>query len=389
MSVPHPLVWAALLPWIIGSVIFPVLGLLALRSWRRDGVTRPPFTGKLPPVTLLRPLKAGVPALREKLARLAGAMRPGDQLLLGVEAGTDEARVSDEVRAAFPGLDILVVPCAIGVALNPKISKLVQMTAHARHDDWILSDSESVIDAPWLAAFHEEWQASGADVLTTGYRFINQVGWLQRVHAGGILVALWPGLAVMRFEGAISFTLGACTGFRRADIEQIGGWEAFGDLLAEDNRLGVALVGAGRTIRLSSQVATLESDPLNWRSYWRHQRRMAVTYRVCQPAGFAGMIFVNGFAGLMASVLLATRFSDSVPGIALVLTVISLQVVRWACFRGMASMLRFPTRWLFPVMLGANAMEFVCWCGAWLSRRVWWAGRRWQVSSDGRLRPSI
>jgi ceramide glucosyltransferase len=387
MSTPHPLVWAALLPWIVGSIAFPVVGLLALWTWRREGAARPAFRGELPPVTLLRPLKSGVPALREKLALLAEALRPGDQLVLGVEAGTEEERAGHEVRAAFPGREILVIPCAPGKAFNPKISKLIQMTPHARHDHWILSDSEAVIDLAWLTAFREEWQSRGADVLTTGYRFIHQSGWFQRLDAAGILLALWPGLAVMRHEGKIAFTLGACTGFRRADIEQIGGWATFGDLLAEDNRLGAALVEAGRTIRLSSQVATLESDPLTWRAYWRHQRRVAVTYRVCHPAGFAGTVFVNGFAGLVASALVALQLPSSVPALALLLGVLALQGLRWACFRGMAGWLRFPAPWLFPVMLAASAIEFACWCAAWLDRRVWWAGRQWHVSLDGRLVP--
>jgi ceramide glucosyltransferase len=312
-------------------------------------------------------------------------MRPGDQLVLGADEGAEEMRVGAELRAAFPEREIVVVGCREGAALNPKISKLVQMTPHARHTRWVLSDSEAMIDAAWLDAFRGEWVARGVDVLTAGYRFVNLATWPQRLDAAATLVGLWPGLAFLQKMKRIHFTLGACTGFHRSDLESVGGWAAFGDFLAEDNRLGAALTKAGRTIRLSAQVATLDSDPLTWRDYWRHQRRVAVTYRICNPAGFAGMIIMNGLVAVIAWGLLAALGPKSIPIIRPLLCIVIIQLLRCAFFRGTGMVLRFPIPWLFPVMLAADAVELACWCAAWCHRRVWWAGRRWRVSRAGRL----
>ena len=359
---------------------------LAARSVRRWLAERPPRAvpdTELPPLTLLRPLKAGVPALREKLEALVQAMRPGDQLVLGVDEGADEMSACAAIRAAFPEREIVVASCRADAALNPKISKLVQMAPHARHGHWILSDSESVIEAAWLEAFRREWLASGADVLTAGYRFVNLATWPQRLDAAAALLGLWPGLAMVRRFGRVDFTLGACTGLQRGDLELIGGWAAIGDFLAEDNRFGAALAKAGRTIRLSAQVATLDSDPLTWRDYWRHQRRVAVTYRVCNPSGFAGMILTNGlFAG---GLLIALAPGDRMGLGMCALFAVLIQLARWLWFRDLGKALRFPIPWLFPVMLAASAVEIVCWCAAWCDRRVWWAGRHWRVSRAGRL----
>ena len=339
----------------------------------------------LPPVTLLRPLKSGVPALREKLETLAAAMRPGDQLVLGVDEGAEEMGVCAELRAAFSGREICVVSCRAGEALNPKISKLVQMSPHARCDHWVLSDSEAMIDGVWLDAFRREWLASGADALTAGYRFVNLATWPQRLDAAAALLALWPGLAMVRRFGRVNFTLGACTGFRRADVEMAGGWAAFGDFLAEDNRLGAVLAKAGRTIRLSVQVATLDSDPLTWRDYWRHQRRVAVTYHVCSPAGFVGMIFTSGLVASVLLIALAPGGRERAGWYALVAA--AIQFVRWIWICDLGKTLRFPIPWLFPVMLAASAVEIACWCAAWCDRRVWWAGRCWRVNRAGRITP--
>ena len=365
------------------SAFYAWLAARQARAWLAESAPPESATPDLPPLTLLRPLKAGVPALREKLDALVAALRPGDQLVLGADDGSVEMSVCAALREAFPKCEISVVACRAGAALNPKISKLVQMSPHARHGHWLLSDSEALLDAAWLDAFRREWLASGADALTAGYRFVNLATWPQRLDAAAALCGLWPGLALVRRFGRIDFTLGACTALRRADLEAAGGWAAFGDFLAEDNRLGAALAQAGRTIRLSAQVATLDSDPLTWRDYWRHQRRVAVTYRVCQPAGFAGMILTNG---LVASALLIA-LGGHVASDGCLLFATMIQLARWLWFRELGKALRFPIPWLFPVMLAAGAVEIACWCAAWCDRRVWWAGQRWHVSRAGRLKP--
>lgn len=364
-----------------GSAFYAWLAARGVRAWLAE--TAPPESpaGDLPPLTVLRPLKPGVPELRAKLAALAAALRPGDQLIVGAEDGSAELGVCSALRESFPDREILIAGCRSGAALNPKISKLLQMTPHARHDHWLLSDSEALLDAAWLDAFRREWATSGADVLTAGYRFINLATWPRRLDAAATLCGLWPGLAMVRRFGRVDFTLGACTALRGTDVEAAGGWAAFGNFLAEDNRLGAALSKAGCTIRLSTQVATLDSDPLTWRDYWRHQRRVAVTYRVCHPAGFAGMLFTNGLvAG--AALLAFAGCGKAIPALAFVLVT---QLARWLGLRALGKGARFPIPWLFPVMLAASAVEIACWCAAWCDRRVWWAGHRWRVSRDGRL----
>ena len=223
--------------------------------------------------------------------------------------------------------------------------------------------------------------------MTAGYRFVNLATWPQRLDAAAALLGLWPGLAAVREFGRVNFTLGACTGFRRGDVESVGGFAAFGDFLAEDNRLGAALAQAGRTIRLSAQVATLDSDALSWRDCWRHQRRVAVTYRVCQPAGFAAMIFTNGLVA--GALLLAPAARSREIFIPCLLLTALVQLLRWVAFRAMGKALRFSIPWLFPVMLAASAVEIACWVAAWCDRRVWWSGRRWRVSRAGRLTPML
>jgi ceramide glucosyltransferase len=361
----------------VASAAYFWIAAAKLRQWLDDGAAEEADAAGLPSVTFLRPLKAGVPDLFGKLVTLARALRPGDQLVIGATPDSAELVAAEALRRSFPELDIAVVPCAPGGAVNPKIAKLVQMEPLARHEHWILSDSEAITDVDFMSAFRREW--TRCDVLTAGYRFRGVTTWPQRLDAVAALLALWPGLAMLRAFGRVRLTLGACTGFRRGDVQAVGGWSAFADELAEDNRLGKALAAAGRTIRLSRHVATLECDALSWRDYWRHQRRVAVTYRVANPSGFAGAFLSQGVtAGLLLVCLLPA------------------EVWAWCVFAGVFASryltarsaghaLAFPLSPLAPVVLLASLVETACWALSWGTRFVWWGGVRWRVSRDGRI----
>ena len=356
----------------VTSAVYFYIAANRLRQWMGE---RQPTDGddvQFPPVTFFRPLKSGVPDLSAKLITLARAMHPDDQLLLGAEIDSAEWVAGESLRRAFPDRDVTTIPCAPGAALNPKISKLLQMEPLAKHEHWILSDSEALTDADFLEAFRREWMQ--CDVLTAGYRFTNISTWPQRLDAAAVLLALWPGLAVVRAANRVRFTLGACTGFRRSDVQAVGGWRAFSEELAEDNRLGAALAAAGRKIRLSKPVVTLESDPLTWRDYWRHQRRVAVTYRIANPAGFAGAFLTQGVS---TSLLLACLRPMEYWTWILFSVVFA---IRGITARDTANELTFPiSRQLSTVFL-ASMIETACWVLSWGTRHVWWGGVRWRLT---------
>ena len=94
----------------------------ALQRWMSEPVktsVRPPE-----PITFFCPLKRRRLRLREKLEMLLRSSLAQDQILFGVEAGSDEEAICEDVRRAFPERDVAVVRCEPGRAVNPKISKL-------------------------------------------------------------------------------------------------------------------------------------------------------------------------------------------------------------------------------------------------------------------------
>jgi ceramide glucosyltransferase len=377
MSGPMPVWQACLLVVPLTSVIYDLLADSALQRWMREPI--PKNDAPREPVTFFRPLKRGVPRLREKLEMLLQASCVDDQVLFGVDPDSEEEAVCSEVCRAFPGRDIAIVRCKPRQAVNPKISRLVQMAPLARHASWLLSDSEIILPPGFLDALRDEWQSEKVAALTTAYRFVNSASWQQRCDAVGVLLGLWPGISLVRRYGQVNFTLGACTLFRREALMAIGGWQQFGSELAEDQRLGEAVSRSGQRIRLSRQVATLDCDTLSWRDYWRHQRRVAVTYRAANPAGFVGVLFTFGPVWSILCLMVVTARPW------MILAALFAIVFRaWRVQRAMR-MLAFPVRALAAILSIASLVEAACWFLSWFPSRVWWSERWWRVGFRGTL----
>jgi ceramide glucosyltransferase len=335
---------------------------------------RPPTSDAPAPMTFWRALKPGVPDLVEKLDALTRSTRPEDQLLIGVDAESPDHQLCLRWRAHHADRDIHIVSCEPGHARNPKISKFCQMRSRARHEHWLLIDSEALLTRETTEALRAEWLNSGADAFTSGYRFSGMrtaVAWLDTLPAA---ITLWPGLMIVP---RLTFTLGACVGLKACDLDELGGWAALGDHLAEDHELGQRLTAAGRTIALSRMALTLESDPLTARDYLRHQHRLAVTYRAANPAGALGLPIFHVLPAAIAAAILHPplwQMAEICAAVRVITGWIEARLHRMASLEAIL---------LIPFIL---LLEGVFWLLAWLPLPVWWAGRRRSITYRGVFR---
>ncbi len=379
----------ALIGFSIGYWVFTSL-LLRYRQQRK----RVLYQGTLPSVVFLRPVKRGVPQLAEKAGRLIAAARPGDWVVFVVDTPEDEAACRTACRWACEGVyaEVLMAPQLTGV-WNPKIAKLITLTAslgnHAP-EHWILSDCEAVPDPAFMDRFRREWAALEAAcptaLLTAGYRFTGATRFFQQLDQFPSLLTLWPGLVVTEWANGgrkgLGYTLGACTGLRKRDLQMIGGWESMLTYLAEDHRLGAELARAGHPTYLSREVLSLDSDPLGLIDWIRHQHRVSFTYRVCNPAGFLGMGLIQGATAGVALVLLnpAAWWSWSV----LAILFLARAVTALINAVSLGYRVRHPAR--FGVMsFLASVVETAFWASAWLPLPVRWGRRTLKVGRDGQF----
>ncbi|HEX8372443.1 MAG TPA: glycosyltransferase [Chthoniobacterales bacterium] len=321
---------------------------------------------QIPAITYFRPLKTGVPQLEVKLRAFFSVIDHDDQVLIGIhEDDLASASQAQAALAVFSEQDIQIVFCRRDVARNPKINKLLQLAPLARHEHWIVADSELENPAEFLPEFVNEWTAGQFPVLSAPYRFRHLT-----LATAPVLHMLLPGLAVLQRTGKITNTLGAALAVTRAHIAQLGGWESLSDELAEDYQLGHRLAAQGVPVRFSRTVAALDNDPATVLSTFHQLHRISATYRRCQPLGFAGSLVLHSiFWSLLAASLHPIGWA------ALALASVSRVIVCQRRAQLLGWSIPFPKiLFLIPV---SSLLDTVFWCLAWLPLPIHWAGRRW------------
>ena len=164
-------------------------------------------------------------------------------------------------------------------------------------------------------------------------------------------------------------------------LEEIGGFSAIGDYLADDYQLGNRLWKRGYSIVLSRDVIENVAGPMRVADFCRHQLRWARTYRASRPKGFAGY-GITHMVPLSLLLLIAegpTALSLSVLG--------SAVMVRY----GLASVLhkkvirsRQWLKWLVLLPI-KDILGFGIWAWSFTSRKVRWRGNEYRILKDGKL----
>lgn len=98
-----------------------------------------------PSVTVLKPLHGDEPELYQNLSSLCGQDYPGPvQVVMGARDADDPAlAVAEQVRQNHSNLDITVIADPAQHGTNRKISSLINMSAQARGEVIVISDSAS------------------------------------------------------------------------------------------------------------------------------------------------------------------------------------------------------------------------------------------------------
>ena len=347
------------------SAGFYVLTAILLRRWLRASPI--PRRDGFEPVTFFRPIKSGEPHLDEDLARFLGGLEPGDQVLIGTDNEKDLGLCKTLVaKCAVP--DATCLHCVPDLHENPKVSKLARMESLARHERWIILDSDTRPDRLFLQGFRSEWEASGADALSSPYAFSDWETRAARLDAIGTSLSLWPGAALLRAVGRVDFLTGACMGIKAPFLRSRGGWRILGSALADDYELGRLVRQAGGRIHLASTCLSLRAGKMDASAWFFHQHRTFATFRICNPWGSLGLPLTHGVA---VSFVLALGKPRSLFRWAFHALLLAL---RMACGNSLPSAAPRPRPacvWL------VSLLEPVFWLSSWLFPRVRWGGKNW------------
>ena len=379
----HPFIALALAGAVFGAG-YQLFQLFAVwRFFRRAPRAAPalPHGGRLPPVTVLKPLKGPGIDLYANLASFCRQDYPAYQIVFGVEDPSDPAvAVVRQIRRDFPSRDIVLSVGRMPGA-NRKVANLQHMMRHARHDVLVLSDGDIRVRPDYLRAVVAPLADPTVGLTTCLYRGVGRFGLPSVVESLFINTDFMPMVLAAQIVQRFEYAYGASIALRREAFNRIGGFAPLADYLADDYLLGNRIAKAGyRLVLLPYSVETV-LDSVTFRDVFRHQLRWVRTYRVQQPFNWFLTILTHATMwGVVAALATGGPAGWGVLAGALAVRLGTLAAV--LRLLGDRSTPRY--LWLVPLK---DLFSSLMWAAAFLGRQVTWSEQVLRIQRDGRMVP--
>ncbi|HEX3953647.1 MAG TPA: bacteriohopanetetrol glucosamine biosynthesis glycosyltransferase HpnI [Stellaceae bacterium] len=332
------------------------------------------------PVSVLKPLHGAEPGLYENLRSFTQQNHPAFQLVFGVRDRDDGALVP--VRALIadkPECDIALVIDPRATGSNLKVANLENMLAAARHDLFVLADSDMRVEPDYLDVVTAPLADPATGMVTCLYKGVPGEGLWSRLAASHINFGFLPSAVLGEAMHVGGGCFGATMALRREVFERIGGFARVRNELADDHRMGSAVRRLGLRVALSSYVVANHVTEPSLISLWRHELRWGRTSRAMAPGGYAGSIVTHT---VMVPAIAAALYGPSFFTCGAVL--LSL-LLRWGSATIIARRLAVPAAGLGLLLL-RDVLSFAVFVGSFCGRSVLWRDQVFRVEASGRMR---
>lgn len=371
--------------WILAAVAvvgagYALLSALLVGRFMREEPNVSPQTAA---VTILKPLHQSEPDLLRNLETFfaqdyAGAV----QIVFGVHHESDPAvAVVEALQAKYPASDTAIVANTALYGANAKISNLINMLPLAKHDTLVLSDSDIAVGRRWLNQVVSALARPGVGIVTclyTGEPARSGHKLWSSLSAMGTSYTFLPNVVLGASLGLVAPCFGSTIALRRATLDEVGGFAAFADQLADDYEIGRAVRAKGYTLAIPALGVGHTAAEDSMQELVRHELRWTRTIRMVNPAGHAGSIVTHGFAfALMAAMMLDFNVAS------LAILVLTLSARLFLKFRidGHFGTFAGPY-WLLPMR---DLLSFAIFVASLFGERVHWRGTHFAVEPSGAM----
>ena len=385
-------VWLALAAFgLVTSSVFTGMVLWAIPGYLRERkaafvrLDHPP--GFTPPLTLLKPLHGAEPDLELHLSGFFEQDYPAYEILFCARTADDAGlAVARRVAARFPQIPARFFSTGEPPYINAKVRSMELMEESASHDILVISDSDVRVTPDYLRAVALPFADPRVGGITCPYRGVAAEGGLwARLEAVGMSVELTSGVLVARMMEGMQFTLGPTMAFRRDTILRLGGFRVTADYCADDFVLGNETFKLGQQIVLSHHPIDHMVINASFVQSWKHQVRWMKSTRFSRPKGHFGTALTFsmpfGLLGLAAGI--ASRHAAL--GVGLLMWAVAS---RLALAIAVGNWVVGDRDWfnllvLYPVR---DLMGFFFWAASYVSSKILWRGRVFQLLPGGKMR---
>ncbi len=381
-AVWHWLPQLVMLAIIFGGMAYYLLALVcAWQMSQRRTVTPPLSASELTPLSLLKPLCGAEPELEECLETFFVQDYPTYEILFAVRTDADPAvAVVNRLRRQYPNIPVTLLYTGEPPYANAKVFSMQMMAAAARHDLLSITDSDTAVTRDFLSSLAQIFADPTVGAATNLYRGVSRGDLWARLEALGMSTEFIAGVVVAERLAGMKFTLGPAMAIRRACLNDIGGFAAMRDYLADDFVLGNWAAAAGWRVRLCAQVVKHHVSTTGFMRAFKHRLRWNRSTRFSRPAGYVGQGFTYGFAWALLFFMLSPAWlMGSLLAVAFGLRVLLALVLGvrlladQTVWRGLA---------LLPVQ---DLLSLASWLGGFVGREIIWRAERYRLLEGGRF----
>jgi ceramide glucosyltransferase len=375
---------------VVLNMVFGSLAALSflLLLWQWQVAIRFPLHRRIqdsafcPGVTLFKPLKGCDQTTEDCLRSWLGQRYAGPfQILFAVASEQDPVcEIVRKLIQEFPERDAQLVVCEPLLGANAKVSKLAQLERIAKYEILLSSDADVRAPADFLINAVAPLQDSGVGLVNCFYNLANPTTLAMRWEAIAIDADFWSQVLQAQSLKPMDFALGAVIATRRKQLEEIGGFAALANCLADDYQLGKRIAAKGYRLVLSTVPVECWSEPMGWRQVWKHQLRWARTIRVSQPWPYFFSILSN--ATLWPLVWLAVR-----PSALSLLALVVFGTARVMMAKELQERLRKEKElfWYSGLIPVKDLLQVMIWMASFMGNRIEWRGQKMKLRRDGTL----
>jgi ceramide glucosyltransferase len=369
---------------VLAGTVYSLLGVGALVAFEIRRKRYPEPGTFCPPVSLLKPVHGLEKGLRENLRSACMQDYPVYQVVISLEHEDDPALpLVREMEREFGTDRVTVVVHGGNSAPNGKVRNLLGAVPSARHDLFVISDSDVCLRPDYLRRIVAPLATPGVDCACTLYKAVDGDSLVEAMEQLTLNAEWIPNLVFALVTGAAPFCLGASTALYRSTLERIGGLEALADYLVEDYEMGRRIRQHGGRIEIVPTFIEMRVDLKSVTQWWHHLVYWDQNTRAANPKGHFATLFVRAipFALLFAMV----RGFDAL-GSSVLVGSITVRLLAASLF--MAVALEDPQGlarlWLLPLRDIAGLVSAVM---SFTRVKVVWRGARIPVGPGGRLAP--
>lgn len=341
---------------------------------------RPANDAALPAVTILKPMHGDEPALIANLTAAFAQDYPAPvQIIGGVRDRRDPAlhRFLD-VAAAFPLVDAVAIDNPRLHGANNKLSNLANMATAIRHPLVVIADSDVAWPPGTLRRLAAALAQPGVGIATCLHVGRGDAGFWSRVAAMDLSYRYMPMVMVGTAMGMAHPALGPTMALRRDTLAAIGGFAAFGEVLADDYEIGRAVRATGLRSVLPALFVVHGCGEASLAALVAHELRWSITIARIDPPGFVGSIITHAVPLALIGAAIGQFDVEPLAVLAVALAARWIVKLRIDAVSGHAS----GPAWLLPLR---DVLSFAIFCASFAINKVDWRGAQFRVTRDGKL----